>query len=414
MKNPQQISAENTLAKMLELSPIGAYVIQKGKYVVANQALAEMFGYTSPNRIEGLTVERLHPMESHEFIRCRLNECLMGKHDVLVFQVTGLKQNGEHFEVSLRSTRITLKGMPAIITYATGNANSRTIACGDSVQARNNKSVAVLAKGIAHEFNNALTCMTCSLELLKLRYTHEDGIHKLVESMWKSVMRMHWNTEHLLAYAQDGFFSPDPIDMNNLIRTIIFSLRHRMRPNMDIHTDLEPNLAGIKADRTQMHMLLSSVLSNAVEAIDGGGVIKVTAANTFIDKHSFSRHANITPGHFLLISIVDDGKGMDPETLNMAFEPFFTTNTFGRGLGLAAAHGIAAKHGGMIKIESALGSGTKVCIYLPSLATSLPDAYGQQHEAQIDLEHNPNRGNGIAGGVCCPAAYPETSAIVLT
>ena len=158
-----------------------------------------------------------------------------------------------------------------------------------------------------------------------------------------------------------------------------------------------------------MRMLLSSVLSNAVEAIADDGLIKVTAANTFIDKLSFSGQSNITPGHFLHISIADDGKGMDQETLNKAFEPFFTTNMFGRGLGLAAAHGIAARHGGMIKIESALGSGTKVCIYLPSLATSLPNAYGQRHEAPIDLEHNNYRGNGVAGGVCCPAGSPEIS-----
>ena len=394
---------------MLELSPIGAYVIQNGKYVMANQALAEMFGYTCPKRIEGLTVESLHPIESHEFIRCRHIECLMGKHGGLVLHVPGLKQNGEQFKVSLRSTRITFMGTPAIMTYATGNADSQTTACSDSIQARNIKSVAALASGIAHEFNNALTCMTCSLELLKLRYTHEDGMHQFVESMWKSVMRMRWNTEHLLAYAQDGFFSPDPIDMNNLIRTIIFSLRHRLRPNIKIHIEIEPNLADIKADRSQMRMLLSSVLSNAVEAIADDGLIKVTVANTFIDNLSFSGHSNITPGHFLRISIVDDGKGMDQETLNKAFEPFFTTNMFGRGLGLAAAHGIAAKHGGMIKIESALGSGTNVCIYLPSLATSLPNAFGQRQQAPIDLEHNHNPGNGVAVGVCCPGGPSETS-----
>lgn len=397
MKDPHQINCEKTLAKMLELSPIGTQVIQNGKYVMANQALAEMFGYNCPKRIQGLTVERLHPIESHEFIRCRYKECLMGKQDGLVSQVLGLKQNGEHFEVSLRSVRIALEGAPAILTYATDNAGSQTTGCTDSIQARNIESVATLAGGIAHEFNNALAGLTGNLELFKLRYAHEDGVLQYAESMWKSVMRMRRHTEHLLAYAQDGFFFPGRIDMIHLIPTIIFSLRHRLRPGIHIHTDIAPNLAAIKADRTQMHMLLSSVLSNAIEAIDGGGLIKVTADNTFIDNVLSGRHANIAPGHFLHISVVDDGKGMDQKTLNKAFEPFFTTNTLGRGLGLAAAHGIAAKHGGMIKMESALGRGTRVCIYLPSLAISLPDAHGPRRDVPTALEHNHARQNGVAG-----------------
>lgn len=249
---------------------------------------------------------------------------------------------------------------------------------------------------------HALACLTCNLELLRLRYAHEDGVHQYVESIRKSVMRMRRNTEHLLAYAQDGFFSPDRIDMSHLIQTIIFSLRHRLRPDINIHTDIAPNLADIKADRPYMRMLLSSVLSNAIEAVNDGGLIKVIAANTIIDKASCGGHANVAPGHFLHISIVDDGKGMDQKTLDKAFEPFFTTNMLGRGLGLAAAHGIAAKHGGMIKMESVLGSGTKVSIYLPSLAPSLPNTYGQRYEAPTDLEHNHTRRNGVAGGVCRP------------
>jgi signal transduction histidine kinase len=206
--------------------------------------------------------------------------------------------------------------------------------------------------------------------------------------MWESVMRMCRNTEHLLAYAQDGFFSPDRIDMAHLIRTTIFSMRHRLRPDIDIHTDIAPNLANIKADRSHMRMLLSNVLANAIEAIDDGGLIKVTAANTVIDESSAGGQANIAPGHFLHISIIDDGKGMNQKTLDRAFEPFFTTYMLGRGLGLAAAHGIAAKHGGMIKLESALGSGTKVCIYLPSLATSVLCTSIKRHEEPTDLEHH--------------------------
>jgi CheY-like chemotaxis protein len=140
-------------------------------------------------------------------------------------------------------------------------------------------------------------------------------------------------------------------------------IRHSVNPAIILETDLPLLSYNIEADFTQMQMVLSAVVSNASEAIDGKGRIRITSTVEEISEH----HPHLAPGSYACLTIEDNGKGMDEETKNRMFEPFFTTNFQGRGLGMAAVDGIIKNHGGCVYVESELGTGTSVFIYLPAV-----------------------------------------------
>ena len=134
---------------------------------------------------------------------------------------------------------------------------------------------------------------------------------------------------------------------------------------------LECNLARdilrIEADLSQLQMVVSAILSNACEAVDGSGHIQITTKNVEIDEGFAKKHSDLEPGRYACLSVEDNGKGMDQETISRMFEPFYTRKSHGRGLGMAAVHGIIKNHGGWISVESELGKGTTVRIYLPAV-----------------------------------------------
>jgi CheY-like chemotaxis protein len=127
----------------------------------------------------------------------------------------------------------------------------------------------------------------------------------------------------------------------------------------------------VKADLAQLQMVLSAILSNASEAIEGEGRIKISAKNQEIDEPYANSYPGLKPGSYVSLTVEDDGTGMDEETKSRIFKPFFTTKFQGRGLGMAAVFGIIKNHGGWISVDSELGKGTTVRIFLPATEAKL-------------------------------------------
>jgi signal transduction histidine kinase len=134
-----------------------------------------------------------------------------------------------------------------------------------------------------------------------------------------------------------------------------------------VQTDISHDILRIKADLTQMQMVMSAIISNASEAIDGNGCIRIIGRNINITEENSKDFGGLKPGPYVNLIIEDDGKGMDEETRKRVFEPFFTTRSYGRGLGMAAAYGIIKNHSGCISINSENGKGTMVRFYLPAI-----------------------------------------------
>lgn len=232
-------------------------------------------------------------------------------------------------------------------------------------QVQKMEAIGTLAGGIAHQFNNALLLITGNIELLDMDYPGIEKIANYTKQMKDSAHRMAQLTSQLLAYARGGKYQAKTISINDFVENTLPIIHHVIHTDIEIITDLTPYTLNIKADQTQMQMVLSAILTNASEAIEGEGCIRVTTKDEEIDEEFAKHHPDLKTGHYVCLSVEDNGRGMDKETRNRIFEPFFTTKFEGRGLDMAAAFGIVKNHDGWISVYSEEGRGTVVRNYLP-------------------------------------------------
>ena len=235
------------------------------------------------------------------------------------------------------------------------------------LQIRRMESIFTLAGGIAHDFNNALSGITGNIELLKMDLPNMAGIDRYIDAMSNAAQRMVHLTDQLLAYARGGRYRPTTISLSKFVEETLPMIQQKIAPGICVRTNLAGDIFKIEADMTQMHMVLSTVMINAAEAIEGQGKIIIKAGNKEIDEGIARYNPGLKPGRYACLTVQDDGEGMDTETKQKIFEPFFTRKIKGRGLGMAAVYGIVKNHGGWISVESQLGKGTVVRIYFPAI-----------------------------------------------
>ncbi len=245
--------------------------------------------------------------------------------------------------------------------------------------ARNVQAIATLAGGIAHNFNNALTGITGNIELLKMSLEEGENIRKYTEQMEKSACYMANLTSQLLSYAQGGKYQAKIISVNDIVQNTLSLIRHTIDPGIKVEKSIAENVSRIKADFTQMQMIISAIVANAQEAIEEKGIIRICVKDEVIDDYSASI-LDAKPGRYVCFTVEDNGKGMEEETKNKMFDPFFTTKFHGRGLGMAAVHGIVKNHDGCISVESRPGRGTEVRFFLPAVDTKAIEGTAKSNE----------------------------------
>jgi signal transduction histidine kinase/CheY-like chemotaxis protein len=237
--------------------------------------------------------------------------------------------------------------------------------------ARKIEALSTLSGGIAHEFNNALMVVAGNIELLQMTDPENAAVAKFAKATNDSIYRMSNLTQQLLAYAREGDVRPKEVELTELVRSVLPELKRNIGSNIQIETELMGHLPSINADNNQLRMILSAIFSNATEAIEGDGRIRVVTSYEEIHEEFTGDHPGLIPGAYVCLAIEDNGKGMDTETKNRIFDPFFTTKFQGRGLGMSAVYGIIKNHRGFIYVTSEVGKGTVVRILLPPVSVKL-------------------------------------------
>jgi len=235
-------------------------------------------------------------------------------------------------------------------------------------QAQMMEAIATLAGGIAHQFNNALTGIGGNIELMEMALFEGRDTAVYSERIKALIGNMTYLTDQLLAYARGGKYRPKAICLSHLVKESLPMIHHRSNPAIRIETQLPENILHVIADFTQMKMVLSSVVANAIEAIHvGPGHIRITTKCETMNEGSALYYPGVNAGTYVSLTVEDDGKGMDENTKSRLFEPFFTTKFQGRGLGMAAVYGIIKNHDGFISVDSEIDKGTTVRIFLPAV-----------------------------------------------
>lgn len=227
------------------------------------------------------------------------------------------------------------------------------------------EALMTLSGGIAHQFNNMLSVIITSLDLLETELPHESPGTNRIRAMRKSASRMTHLVRKMLAFSGWGMGKAVTISLSDLVERLLASQENLFQPGIKIETDLPPELWKVRVAPDQMELVLYEVLLNASEAIETSGVIRISCRNVVLDDRDVGWPPDARPGPYVILSITDNGKGMDEQTRKRIFDPFFTKQFQGRGLGMAAAAGITKGHGGWIAVDSEPGRGTTVRIYLP-------------------------------------------------
>jgi PAS domain S-box-containing protein len=249
-------------------------------------------------------------------------------------------------------------------------------------EARKMEAIANLAGGVAHQFNNALNVITLSLDGLKMDLPGDERTGQYVIGMQGSAERMSRLTNQLLAYARGGKYRPTIVPMGELMVATLPLVKHTIRASIRLDKKIPDGLWSVEVDETQIQMALSAILANASEAIEGDGIIEISCRNEEVTGQGKEGDSEVRPGRYVVLAVADNGKGMDEQTRRKVFDPFFTTKFQGRGLGMSAVYGIVTNHGGSILVDSAIGKGTTVQIYLPCVEEHPRPAIGAKIESE--------------------------------
>ena len=362
--------SEQKYRVLFETAKDAIFVSDKtGRFVDVNQAACEFLGYSrkellklSPKEIDA------DPTGYDAFIKVR-----NGLTDKLTFEINQMKKDGTHLPVEITGSFFNEKGQQRALAIARDiTERKKTEEEKKKLEAQLHRAqkmeaIGKLAGGIAHQFNNALYAITGNIDLLEIHFPGNEKVADYSREMKNSTRRMTQLTAQLLAYARGGKYQAKTISLSDFVRDALPLVKHTIDSAISVDTDLPRGVCNVNADLTQMQMVLSAVLTNAAEAMDGKGQMRIVCRNTMITDETAVDFPELKPGNYISLTITDDGKGMDEETKTRIFEPFFTTRFEGRGLGMAAAYGIIKNHDGWIAVDSELGKGTIVKIYLPAV-----------------------------------------------
>jgi signal transduction histidine kinase len=231
------------------------------------------------------------------------------------------------------------------------------------------EAVGQLTGGIAHDFNNLLQGVTGSLELIRrhLRAGRIDGLERLIDGAMGSAQRAAALTHRLLAFSRRQPLDPRAVDANPLIASMEELLRRSLGKRIQLEVTGAEDLWRTLCDPNQLESAILNLCINARDAMPDEGSLYITTSNVVLDAGEARRLGDIGAGQYVRIAVSDTGVGMSPDTVAKAVEPFFTTKPLGQGtgLGLSMIYGFVRQSGGQVRIDSALGRGTTVNLYLP-------------------------------------------------
>lgn len=234
------------------------------------------------------------------------------------------------------------------------------------VQAQKQEALGRLAGGVAHDFNNLLVVIRGSAEFVRADLPPQHASQPDLLEVMRAADRAAGLVRQLLAFARQQPPSPRSVKLDQVLHDLTYMLRRLIREEIQLHVDIEPALWSVQVDVAQIEQVIVNLLVNARDAISAAGHITIKARNAQI-AGAEARTLGVNPGDYVLLSVRDNGIGMDAETMKHIFEPFFSTKVTGAGtgLGLAVCYGIIKQLGGGIIAQSTPGQGAEFTLALP-------------------------------------------------
>lgn len=366
-------SRDEHIHRLLSFTEEGIYGIDlDGRCTFCNISCLKMLGYEKEDQLLGV---RMHDLIHHTtpdgspapFDTSKIRLSFRSEIKVHVDNEVFWRTDGSSFPVEYWSHPVYEQDRPcgAVVTFL--DISHRKQLEDQLIQAQKMESIGRLAGGIAHDFNNLLTPIIGYSEFLKEDLPDNDPATLKAERILKAANRAQNLVQQLLSFSRKQIMELKPININQIISAFHDIVRRTVRENIEIRLHLSEGKHAVHGDKNQIEQVIMNLVVNAQDAIADSGIITVETAQVLLDDEYACHHAEVTPGHYLMLAVTDTGCGMDRETRQRIFEPFFTTKGIGKGtgLGLATVYGIVRQHGGNIWVYSEPGAGTTFKVYFP-------------------------------------------------
>jgi PAS domain S-box-containing protein len=340
-----------------------------GEVIGWNPQAEAMFGW-SRNEVIGkplgdLIVPERHRARHKEGLARFLNsgeEGILGKR----IEIDALRRDGAEIKVELKVTALRRRNGYLFNAFVQDFPEKRAV---DEQLRMSQKMEAIgqLTGGVAHDFNNILTVITGTIEILAEGVTGNPKLAATAKLMDEAATRGMEMTQRLLAFARKQPLQPYKTDVNALIVDAAKLLRQTLGEQIEIEAILADDLPPVLVDPSQLTTALLNLALNARDAMPYGGKLMLETGNVDLDENYARANREVRPGHYVMVAVTDTGKGIPTAIRDKVFEPFFTTKGIGKGtgLGLSMVYGFVKQSGGHIKVYSEEGQGTTIKIYLP-------------------------------------------------
>jgi len=361
-----EISVERRFQLLVEsVHDYAIYMLTPEGYVESWNTGAQRFKGYAADEIVGQHFSRFYTTEDQsngEPARALHTALTTGKYESEGWRV---RKDGSRFWASVVLHPVHDEGGRLIgFAKVTRDITEKMAAKATQLQAQKLESVGKLTGGIAHDFNNLLQVIVNSLNIVS-RQIDDPRLLKVLDSAERAAGRGALLTQQLLAFARRQALKPETCDVNTLIRSIEGILRRASQEMIGLDVVLASDLHPVLLDGSQFEAALLNLVVNARDAMPNGGRITLATANVMLDGRGEAAH--LLPGPYVKVSISDTGFGMEPEVLQRAVEPFFTTKEVGKGSGLGLSHvyGFVKQSGGDLVLQSEVGKGSTIMLYLP-------------------------------------------------
>jgi PAS domain S-box-containing protein len=338
--------SEQRFRLVFERSPIGISVGSDGIMSETNPALQRMLGYSGEELARMHYTDVTHPDDRALAVQHELDDA---QRDAFAIDKRYVRKDGSALDAHVHVALDLEHGVGvSLIEDVSGRHQLEE----QLRQAQKMEAIGKLAGGIAHDFNNLMTAVIGYSDLLQRQLEAGDARKDKVAAIRDAAVRASDLTRQLLAFGRRQTLQADDVDLREVVERMDTLLRRLIGEDIRLETVFGSEPVVVRADSTQLEQVVMNLAVNARDAMPGGGLLTV---------------AVLSDGEEAVLSVIDNGSGMTPETRDRIFEPFFTTKGVGEGsgLGLATVHGIVGQSGGTIEVDTAPGEGTIFSVRLP-------------------------------------------------
>ncbi len=369
------LESEKRYRDFVETMPDGVYrSTHEGKFLEVNQAMVDILGYDSKEEIKNIDIKSELYFQPIDRESATLDE---ENAEMAIFRLR--KKDGSEIwvedhgrlVVDDHGTILFHEGILRDISARKEAEAERKNLEARLFQAQKLESIGTLAAGIAHDFNNILNVIMGNVSRINGRLSDDGKLKRRAEVILSATERGAQLVKQLLTYARKTDIEQQNVVINDLINETVQLLKETFPKTIETSLSLQPDLPTIQGDLNQLHQVLMNLCVNSRDAMPNGGTLTITTESAPLTTVR-AQFSNASALNYVLISIKDNGTGMDEPTQKKIFDPFFTTKEKGKGtgLGLAVVFGIVDNHNGFIEVKSSIGKGSEFYIYLPAAGSS--------------------------------------------